>query len=38
VPDVYVCGPPKLVDAVQRVARDAALPAEHVITERIVAT
>ena len=38
LPDVYVCGPPKLVDAVQRAARDGGLPAEHVITERIVAT
>jgi ferredoxin-NADP reductase/ferredoxin len=38
VPDVYVCGPPKLVDAVLQVARDAGLPAEHVITERILPT
>ena len=37
-PDVYVCGPPRLVDAVQQVVRDAGVPAEHVVTERILPT
>lgn len=37
-PDVYVSGPPMLVDAVQRVAAAAGLPATHVITERVLPT
>jgi NAD(P)H-flavin reductase/ferredoxin len=37
-PDIYVSGPPLLVDAVQRVAREAGLPAESVITERVLPT
>lgn len=37
-PDIYVCGPPALVDAVQRAAREAGLAAEHVVTERLLPT
>jgi NAD(P)H-flavin reductase/ferredoxin len=37
-PDVYVSGPPLLVDAVQRVAAAAGLPPEQVITERVLPT
>lgn len=37
-PDVYVSGPPLLVDAVQRVAAAAGLPPEHVVTERVLPT
>jgi NAD(P)H-flavin reductase/ferredoxin len=37
-PDVYVCGPPALVDAVQRVGREAGLPEEQVVTERLLPT
>lgn len=37
-PDVYVCGPPLLVDAVQRVVRAAGLADGHVITERVLPT
>lgn len=37
-PDLYVCGPPALVDAVQRAGRAAGLPADHVMTERLLPT
>lgn len=38
LPDVYVSGPPLLVDAVRRVADEAGLPPEHVLTERVLPT
>jgi NAD(P)H-flavin reductase/ferredoxin len=34
-PDVYVCGPPKLLEAVQAVAQGRAMPPERIISERI---
>jgi NAD(P)H-flavin reductase/ferredoxin len=34
-PDVYVCGPPKLLEAVKAVAEDQAIPPERIIAERI---
>lgn len=37
VPDVYVCGPPPLVDAVTRAVAGV-VPAEHVFHERFLAT
>jgi hypothetical protein len=35
-PDVYVCGPPALVDAALPATADGGLPAEHVVTERLL--
>ncbi|MBL8931111.1 MAG: 2Fe-2S iron-sulfur cluster binding domain-containing protein [Kineosporiaceae bacterium] len=37
-PDVYVSGPPLLVDAVTAVCLAAGLPPEHVVTERVLPT
>jgi NAD(P)H-flavin reductase/ferredoxin len=37
-PDVYVSGPPLLVDAVQKVAAQAGLAPDQVITERVLPT
>ncbi|HEX6969867.1 MAG TPA: 2Fe-2S iron-sulfur cluster binding domain-containing protein [Micromonosporaceae bacterium] len=37
-PDIYVCGPPPLVDAVARVATEAGLPSDHLYWERFLAT
>lgn len=37
-PDVYVSGPPALVDAVQRLCAEAGLADEHVVTERVLPT
>ncbi len=37
-PDVYVSGPPPLVESVQRVCADAGLAREHVIVERVLPT
>ena len=37
-PDVYVCGPPKLLDAVTGVAREHGIPAEQIIAERVFQT
>jgi NAD(P)H-flavin reductase len=37
-PDVYVCGPPQMVDAVQRTAREAGLSDQQVICERLLPT
>jgi NAD(P)H-flavin reductase/ferredoxin len=34
-PDIYVCGPPKLLEAVKAVARERAVPPERIIAERI---
>jgi NAD(P)H-flavin reductase/ferredoxin len=34
-PDVYVCGPPKLLEAVKAVAQDRGVPPERIISERI---
>ncbi len=34
-PDVYVCGPPKLLEAVKSVANDRGVPPERIIAERI---
>ncbi len=34
-PDVYVCGPPKLLEAVKTVAQDRQIPPERIISERI---
>jgi len=33
-PDIYVCGPPALIDATEAVAREAGLPAGQVMSER----
>jgi ferredoxin-NADP reductase len=35
---VYVCGPPKLLDAVTGVAREHGIPAEQIIAERVFQT
>ena len=37
LPDVYVCGPPAMVDAVERAMRAAGVPDEHLIVERFAA-
>ncbi|ACY96005.1 MULTISPECIES: 2Fe-2S iron-sulfur cluster-binding protein [Thermomonospora] len=37
-PDIYVCGPPPMVDAVVQVAARAGVPAEHVFYERFLPT
>lgn len=37
-PDVYVSGPPALVDAVQRLCAEAGVPADQVIAERVLPT
>jgi NAD(P)H-flavin reductase/ferredoxin len=34
-PDVYVCGPPKLLEAVKSVAQDRGIPPERIMAERI---
>jgi NAD(P)H-flavin reductase/ferredoxin len=34
-PDVYVCGPPKLLEAVNALAEDRAIPPERIIAENI---
>ena len=34
-PDVYVCGPPKMLEAVKAVAQDRGIPPERIIAERI---
>ncbi len=34
-PDVYVCGPPKLLEAVRAVAQDRGVPPERIIAENI---
>jgi NAD(P)H-flavin reductase/ferredoxin len=34
-PDVYVCGPPKMLEAIKTVARDRGIPPERIIAERI---
>jgi ferredoxin-NADP reductase len=36
-PDLYLCGPPPLVDAVQRAAVAAGVPADRVYRERFLA-
>ena len=36
-PDIYVCGPPALIDAVERTAASAGLPAAQVFSERFAA-
>jgi NAD(P)H-flavin reductase len=35
-PDVYVCGPPKLLEAVKAVAQDRGIPLERIIAENII--
>jgi NAD(P)H-flavin reductase len=37
-PDVYVCGPPKQLDAITQVARKHAIPAVQTIAERVFQT
>jgi ferredoxin-NADP reductase/ferredoxin len=37
-PDIYVCGPPPLVDSVQRAAEAGGVPADQVHRERFLAT
>lgn len=37
LPDVYVCGPPAMVDAVERAMRAAGVPDEQLIVERFAA-
>jgi NAD(P)H-flavin reductase len=37
-PDVYVCGPPKLLDAVTGVAREHGIPQAQIIAERVFAS
>ena len=34
-PDVYVCGPPKMLEAIKTVARDRGIPPDRIIAERI---
>ena len=34
-PDLYVCGPPKMLDAVLAVAREAGLPPAQIFAERL---
>ena len=34
-PDVYVCGPPKMLEAVKAVAQDRGIPPDRIIAERI---
>ncbi|MDR3683574.1 MAG: 2Fe-2S iron-sulfur cluster binding domain-containing protein [Geothrix sp.] len=34
-PDIYVCGPPKMLDAVIAVARERAVPEAHIFAERV---
>ena len=34
-PDVYVCGPPKMLEAVKTVAQDRGIPPDRIIAERI---
>jgi NAD(P)H-flavin reductase len=38
VPDVYVCGPPKLLEAVTGVAREHGIPDAQIIAERVFAS
>ena len=38
VPDVYVCGPPKLLEAVTGVAREYGIPEAQIIAERVFAS
>jgi ferredoxin-NADP reductase len=37
-PDVYVCGPPAMVDAAAEAARDSGVSDEHIILERYLPT
>ncbi len=37
-PDVYVCGPPAVVDAAAEVVRDSGVRDEHIILERYLPT
>jgi len=37
-PDVYVCGPPAMVDAAAEVARDSGVKDENIILERYLPT
>jgi len=34
-PDVYVCGPPKMLEAIKSVAQDRGIPPDRIIAERI---
>ena len=34
-PDVYVCGPPKMLEAVKAVAQDRGIPPDRIVAERI---
>lgn len=36
-PDLYLCGPPALIDAAEQAARDLGVPDEQVLSERFVA-
>lgn len=36
-PDIYVCGPPALIDATVKIATAAGLPPEHIFSERFLA-
>ncbi len=35
-PDVYVCGPPRMLEAVKAVAQERSIPPERIISERIL--
>lgn len=38
LPDIYLCGPPGLVEAVETVARERGVPAQQLLSERFVAS
>ncbi|WP_448207855.1 aromatic/alkene monooxygenase hydroxylase FAD-binding subunit MmoC [Azospirillum sp. sgz302134] len=36
MPDIYLCGPPAMIDAAEAVARDHKVPADHLFSERFL--